>query len=291
MTFQEKCNAGQFVLTSEVGPPKGMCLDKVVEEVLPLKNRIDALNVTDLQSSVMRMSSLAASVKLKDAGFETILQLTCRDRNRLALQSEVLSAAAFGITNVLVLTGDHPSLGDHPEAKPVFDLDSVMLVQALKTLESGQDMNGNKLCGEPPKFFVGAAVNPGADPLEAEMIKMEKKIEAGAGFFQTQAVFDLKVYEEFLNRTSHLKVPVLAGIMFLKSERMARYVNEHVPGVFVPEELIQEMARAADKKQKCLEIAVRTFQALRSRVQGIHIMPIGWYNLLPAFLDAVDWKK
>lgn len=288
MTFQEKINAGQFVRTSEVGPPKGTCLKKVIEEVLPLKGRVDALNVTDLQSSVMRMSSLAASVRLKEAGFEPILQLTCRDRNRLALQAELLAAAAFGIRDILALTGDHPSLGDHPQAKPVFDIDSIALVEVLKSLERGQDMNGNKLCGEPPEFFIGAAVNPGADPLEPEIIKMEKKIEAGAQFFQTQAVFDLKVYDEFWSRTKHLKTPVLAGIMFLKSERMARYMNEHVPGVSVPEELIREMSQAQDKKSKCLEIAVRTFQVLRSRVQGIHIMPIGWYNLLPAFLDATE---
>ncbi|MFA5038529.1 MAG: methylenetetrahydrofolate reductase [Candidatus Omnitrophota bacterium] len=287
MTFKEKLNASGFVVTSEVAPPKGISLKKIIEDVSPLKGRVDAVNVTDLQSSVMRMSSLAASIQLKEAGFEPILQVTCRDRNRLALQSEILSAASFGIVDILALTGDHPSLGDHPQAKPVFDIDAVTLVGILKTLERGEDMNGNKLTGEAPKFCVGAAVNPGADPLEPEIIKMEKKIEAGAEFFQTQAIFDLKVFEEFLARTRHLKVPVLAGVMFLKSERMARFVNEHVPGIFVPETLIKEMEQAQDKKQKCLEVAVKTFQAVRQMSQGVHIMPVGWYGMVPQLLDAV----
>ncbi|MBI5873910.1 MAG: methylenetetrahydrofolate reductase [Candidatus Omnitrophica bacterium] len=287
MTFKEKLRLDKFIITSEVGPPKGISLDKILEEIGPIKDRIDAVNVTDLQSSVMRMGSFAASIILKKHGFEPIFQMACRDRNRLALQSDALSAAAFGIENILALTGDHPSLGDHPQAKPVFDLDSVQLIEALRTLEKGVDSNGNKLVGQAPKFCVGAVVNPGADPLEPEIIKMEKKLEAGAEFFQTQAVFDIKVFEAFLKSCAYLKAKVFAGIVLLKSEKMARYMNDNVPGVSVPEEIVKEMAGAQDKKAKCIEISVRLIKELKGMCGGIHIMPIGFYSAVGPILDAI----
>ena len=286
MTLKEKLNSGKFILTSEIGPPKGTSLEKIIKEMSIFKDRVDAFNVTDLQSSVMRMGALAASIILKQNGFEPIFQVTCRDRNRLALQADIISAAAFGIENILALTGDHPSLGDHPQAKPVFDIDAVTLIDVLRTLEKGQDMNGNELIGEPPKFCIGAAVNPGADPLEPEIIKMEKKIEAGAEFFQTQAVFDVKVFENFLKASKHLKTKIIAGIMFLKSEHMAHYMNENIPGVFVPDVLIQEIRDAQDKKKKSVDISVRLFKELKPLCDGIHFMPIGWYNIVPLVLDA-----
>lgn len=287
MTFKEKINSGKFIITSEIGPPKGISLEKILNEVEPIKNRVDAVNVTDLQSSVMRMSSLAASILLKERGFEPVFQATCRDRNRLGLQSDILSAAAFGIQNILALTGDHPALGDHPQAKPVFDIDAVQLISIIRKLETGVDMNDNKLVGEAPKFCVGAVVNPGADPLEPEIIKMEKKIEAGAEFFQTQAVYDIGLFEKFLDATKHLKAKVFAGIVLLKSEKMALYMNEHVSGVYVPENLIREMQLTQDKKKKCVEISVRLIQELKKRSPGIHLMPIGWDSLVPQILDAI----
>ncbi|MEK7849985.1 MAG: methylenetetrahydrofolate reductase [Candidatus Omnitrophota bacterium] len=287
MTFKEKLSSDAKILTTEIGPPKGISLDKILSEIEPLKNRVDAVNATDMQSSVMRMSSFAACVLLKQHGFEPILQVTCRDRNRLALQSDILSAAALDIRNILALTGDHPTLGDHPEAKPVFDLDSVQLLDVLRRLQTGEDMNANKLSGPVPKFCVGAVVNPGADPLEPEIIKMEKKLEAGAEFFQTQAVYDTKVFEKFLDAAKHLKTNILAGIVLLKSERMAQYMNENVPGVFVPESIIDEMRQVPDKKAKCIEIASRLIIELRSMCRGVHIMPIGWYGVVPAVLDAI----
>ena len=183
MTFKEKLNAGNFLVTSEIGPPKGIETAHLLEDAELVRGKVDALNVTDLQSSVMRLGSLAVCSLLKQKGFEPIFQMTCRDRNRLALQSDLLSAAALGIENVLLLTGDHTTLGDHPEAKPVFDLDSVQLLQVAKKLQEGFDMKGNKLEGAAPKFCMGAVVNPGADPLEPQIMKMEKKIEAGAEFF------------------------------------------------------------------------------------------------------------
>jgi 5,10-methylenetetrahydrofolate reductase len=247
---------------------------------------VDAINVTDLQSSVMRLGSLAVCSLLKQKDLEPIYQLTCRDRNRLALQSDLLSAAALGIENILILTGDHTTMGDHPQAKPVFDLDSVQLLQVARKLETGADMNGNKLTGQPPRYCLGAVVNPGADPLEPQIIKMEKKVEAGAEFFQTQAVYDVKIFENFLKMTRHLKVPVMAGIVLLKSAGMARYMNKNVAGVFVPDNLIKEMEETKDKSAKSIEIAARLIKELKPMCQGVHIMPIGWDKKVSLVLDA-----
>jgi len=286
MTFKEKIQAGKFLLTSEVGPAKGIHTEQLLKDVELYHKKSDAINVTDLQSSVMRLGSLTVSFLLKQKGFEPIYQLTCRDRNRLALQSDLLSAAALGIENISILTGDHPTLGDHPEAKPVFDLDSVQLLQVARKLEFGQDMKGNKLEGAAPKFCLGAAVNPGAEPLEPQIMKMEKKIAAGAEFFQTQAVYDLKVFENFIAKIKHLKAPVMAGIVLLKSAGMARYMNKHVAGVFVPDNLIKEMEEAKDKSAVSIEIASRLIKKLKPMCQGIHIMPIGWNKIVPQVLEA-----
>jgi len=286
MTFKEKIQCGKFLVTSEIGPPKGIETKTILEDAELIRGRVDGINVTDLQSSVMRLGSLAVCALLKQKGFEPIFQLTCRDRNRLALQSDLLSAAALGIENVLVLTGDHTTLGDHPEAKPVFDLDSVQLLQVVQKLQEGLDMNGNKLEGQPPKFCVGAVVNPGADPLEPQIIKMEKKIEAKAEFFQTQAVYDIKVFENFLSKIKHLKTTILAGIVLLKSAGMARYMNKNVAGVFVPDNLIKEMEGTKDKQAKSVEVATRLIKELKPMSGGIHIMPIGWNKIVPKVLEA-----
>lgn len=288
MSFQEKLRAGKFLLTSEVGPPKGAEVKQILEEAEFVRNKVDALNVTDLQSSVMRLGSLAVSSILKQNGFEPVFQITCRDRNRLALQSDLLSAACLGIENVLILTGDHPSLGDHPQAKPVFDLDSVQLLQVAGKLQGGFDMQGNKLEGDAPKFCLGAVVNPGADPLEPQIIKMEKKIEAGAEFFQTQAVYDIKTFENFLSKIKHLKTTLLAGVVLLKSAAMARYMNKNVSGVFVPDNLIKEMEGAKDRAVKSQEIAIRLIRELKPMCQGIHLMPLGWNRIVPAILEGLS---
>jgi methylenetetrahydrofolate reductase (NADPH) len=286
MTFQEKILAGKFLLTSEVGPEKGIHADRLLAAAELVRNKVDAINVTDLQSSVMRLGSLAASVLLKQKGFEPIYQLTCRDRNRLALQSDLLSAAALGIENILITTGDHPSLGDHPQAKPVFDLDSVQLLQVAKKLETGFDMQGHKLAGNPPEFCLGAVVNPSSDPLAPQLMKMEKKISAGAEFFQTQAVFDIKIFEEFISKIGRVKVPIMAGIVLLKSAHMAHYMNEHVAGIHVPEDLIQQMQETKDKVATSIEIASRLIKGLKPMCQGIHIMSIGQDKIVPQVLEA-----
>lgn len=288
MTFKEKLESGKFLVTSEIGPPKGIETKVILEDAELIRGRVDAINVTDLQSSVMRLGSLAVCSLLKNKGFEPVFQVTCRDRNRLALQSDILSAASLGIENLLILTGDYPTLGDHPEAKPVFDLDSVQLLQVVRGLQQGLDMKGNKLEGAAPKFCVGAVVNPGSDPLEPQIMKMEKKLEAGAEFFQTQAVYDVKTFENFLSKTKHLKTTILAGIVLLKSAGMARYMNKNVAGVFVPDDLIKEMEGAKDKAAKSIEIASRLIKELKPMCRGIHIMPIGWDKKVPLVLDAAS---
>ena len=286
MDFKEKLNSGKFLLTSEIGPPKGIETVCLLEDAELIRGRVDGINVTDLQSSVLRLGSLAVCVALKQKGFEPVFQLTCRDRNRLALQSDVLSAASLGIENILILTGDHPKSGDHPEAKPVFDLDSVQLLEVVKGLQLGFDMKGNKLEGQPPKFCVGAVVNPGADPLEPQIVKMEQKIEAGAEFFQTQAIYDVRIFENFLNKTKHLKTTILAGIVLLKSAGMAKFMNKNVAGISVPENLIKEMEETKDKAAKSVEIAARLIKELKPMCRGVHIMPIGWDKKVPLVLDA-----
>jgi len=285
MGLQESLASGKFVVTSEIGPPKGTNVEEMLHDAELLRGRVDGINVTDLQSSVMRLGSLAVCHLLKEKGLEPIFQMTCRDRNRLALQADLLSAYVLGIKNVLALTGDYASLGDHPQAKPVFDLDSVSLLGVIKKLEAGTDMVGGPLNGT-PKFFAGAVVNPGGNPVEAQIIKMEKKIGAGASFFQTQAVYDVGAFEKFMKRVAPFKVPVLAGIILLKSAGMARFMNKNVAGVFVPEPLIQKMAKAEDRARTSIEIAAELIQELRGMCQGVHIMPIGWESKVPAVLDA-----
>jgi 5,10-methylenetetrahydrofolate reductase len=285
MNFCDKIKSGKFIVTSEIGPPKGVDVSEILKDADLVKGRVDAINITDLQSSVLRLGSIAVCHLLKQRGIEPIMQMTCRDRNRLALQSDLLSASVLGIENLLILTGDYPSAGDHPEAKPVFDLGSVELLDVVKGLQAGFDMKGNILKGA-PKFCVGAVVNPGADPLEPEIIKMEKKIEAGALFFQTQAVYDIELFKRFLEASKHLKTTMLAGIVLLKSAGMARYMNKNVAGVSVPEDLIKEMEAASDKSAKSIEIAARLIKELKPLCQGMHIMPIGWDKKVPLVLDA-----
>jgi len=287
MKLIERFEQGKFVITCEVGPPKGIEVEKGIDELEPLRSKVDAFNVTDLQSSVLRAGSLATCRLLKEKGFEPICQLTCRDRNRLGLQSDVLSAAVLGIENLLCLTGDHPKLGDHPEAMPVFDLDSVQLLSAVKGLMDGKDMAGNDLEGQPPQFCLGAAVNPGADPLEPQIMKMEKKVVAGAEFFQTQAVYEVDKFANFCEKVEHLKVPVMAGIVLLKSPAMAKFMNANIAGIHVPDEIINELAGVAKEKrvEKSLEISARLIRELKDLCQGIHIMSLGWERHIATVLQ------
>ncbi|MCK5544066.1 MAG: methylenetetrahydrofolate reductase [Desulfobulbaceae bacterium] len=287
MDFRQALESGKFLVTAEIGPVKGTETAQLLEDASAVKKRVDAINVTDQQSSVMRLGSLACSHLLRDLGIDPILQLTCRDRNRLALQSDLLSAWVLGVQNVLALTGDHPVMGDHPEATPVFDLDSVSLLSVIKELNNGCDMVGNKLMGV-PDFLAGAVVNPGADTeaaLDLQIIKLEKKIAAGAKYIQTQAIYDLDLFEKFMKRVQGFNVPILGGIILLKSSGMARFMNKNVAGVLVPDNLIREMTDTKDKVKTSIDIAGRLTKGLKDLCQGVHIMAIGWEKRIPAVLD------
>lgn len=285
MSLKDKLASGKFVICTEIGPPKGVNIEEMKENAEILKGKVDAVNCTDQQASVMRLGSLVSCYLLKQWGIEPIFQVTCRDRNRIALQSDLLNAHILGIENVLSLTGDHVSLGDHPDAKPVFDLDSVSLLQAIKGLEAGHDLAGKDLIGT-PNFFAGAVVTPGADPLEPQLIKMEKKVKAGAQFFQTQAVYEPRKFEEFMKSVKHLNVPVMVGIVLLRSPGMARFMNKNVAGIFVPDDLIEEMEKADKKAAKGIEIAGRLIREMTDMCQGVHIMAIGAEKSVPTILDA-----
>ncbi len=292
--FKEVLNSGKFVVTSEVGPPKGTNLEKVIHHIDLLKDKVDALNVTDNQSSVMRYPSLGTTLLIREHGGEPILQMTCRDRNRMALQADLLFAYSRGVRNVLCLTGDSITVGDHKEARGVFDLDSVQLLHMVRTLESGKDLGENELDGA-VKFCAGAIVTPEAKPIEPQLIKFEKKIQAGAEFFQTQAIYDLDNFKKFMKYARGLdkNIKILAGIVLLVSARMAKYMNESVPGIFVPQALIDEMANAEKGKavQKGIQIAGRLIKQLKEEAicDGVHIMAIGREEVVPDILVAAGF--
>ena len=278
---------GEFVVTAEVGPPKGTDVSHLVEEAKTYLSGITAVNVTDNQSSVMRLGSLATCKVLKDNGLNPIFQLTCRDRNRIALQSDLLSAAMLGIENILCLTGDHTKMGDHPGANPVFDLDSVSLLHTAKTLESGYDLAGNELVGEAPKFAKGAVVSPCSDSIDAQLAKMERKVMAGADYFQTQGVYEPEKFIEFMEKAKQFGKPVQLGIIIPKNVGMCRFMNANVAGVHVPEEMINEL-KADKEKTKAgitgVEIAARLIRECKPYCQGVHIMALGWEAKVPELL-------
>ena len=288
-SFKDALKSGKFVVTSEVAPPKGTNLETMAHHIELLKDKVDAMNVTDHQSSVMRFPSLGGALMVKEMGGEAILQMTCRDRNRLALQADLLFAFQRGIRNVLCLTGDSVILGDHKEAKGVFDLDSSQLMAAVRTLEKGKDLGGNALEGQ-PTFCAGAIVTPEANPLEPQLIKFEKKIEAGAEFIQTQAVYDLDNFKNFMKYARAFPVKILVGIILLTSAPMARFMNKNVAGVMVPQELIDEMDAAPKgrKIDKGIEIAGRMIRRIKDEnmCDGVHIMAIGKEDRVPEIMAA-----
>jgi len=287
MRISELFDNGEFVVTAEVGPPKGIHLEHLVEEATTYLGGITAVNVTDNQSSVMRTSTLATCVALKNAGLTPIYQTTARDRNRLALQSDLLGAAAMGIENILCLTGDHTTLGDHPGAKPVFDLDSVSLLYAASQLEKGVDLAGNELVGEPPKFAKGAVVSPISDSVDAQLAKMERKVMAGADYFQTQAVFEPEKFIAFMEKAKQFGKPVQLGVIIPKNAGMCKFMNRAVAGIHVPQEMID--ALAADKERAKagitgVEIAAKIIRECRPYCQGVHIMALGWEAKVPELM-------
>lgn len=287
MKITELFERGEFVVSAEVGPPKGIHVEHLLEEAKTYLSGITAVNVTDNQSSVMRLGSLAMSKALKDEGLTPIYQLTCRDRNRIALQSDILSAAMLGIENLLLLTGDHTKMGDHPQAKPVFDLDSVSLIHTVKQLEEGVDLGGNALIGEPPKFAKGAVVSPCSDSVDAQLAKMERKVRAGADYFQTQAVFEPEKFIKFMEKAKQFGKPVQVGIIIPKSAGMAKFMNNNVAGVHVPDDMIEELKKDKEKTKAGIagvEIAARIIKECKPYCQGVHIMALGWESKVPELL-------
>ena len=287
MRITELFKRGEFVITSEIGPPKGCNLDHLLSEVDEYLRDVTAINVTDSQSSKMRMGSLATCKMLKDKGFESIFQVTCRDRNRIALQSDILSAACFGIDNLLLLTGDHTVMGDTPQAKPVFDLDSISLLYAVGQLEKGIDLGGNELEGDPPKFAKGAVVSPCSDSVDVQLAKMERKVEAGAEYFQTQAIFEPEKFISFMEKAKQFGVPVMLGVIIPKNAGMVNYMNNNIAGISVPPDIIEELKADKEKTSSGItgvEITARIIKECKPYCQGVHIMALGWEDKVPSLL-------
>ena len=288
--FEAKLKGKSFIVTMEVNPPKGTDLSEILGALKAVDGLVDAINVTDGSGAIMRASSLAVSQKILEAGFDPIFQMTCCDRNRLALQADLLGASILGIQNLLLLTGDDPKAGDHPDAKPVFDINSAALMQAAASLAQGKDMAGKELAGK-PHFCIGAAADPNAKDLDVEMQKFDAKIKGGARFFQTQAVFDAAPVARFMERARASGAPVLAGILLVKSAKMARYMNEHVWGIHVPDAIINRFEAAADKRAECVAVTAELIRAIAPHVNGIHIYALGWESLVPEILAKAGVKR
>ena len=274
-----------FTLTAELNPPKGTGLDDLFAAADALKDSVAAFNLTDSAASRMAMAPLAVARLLKDRDVESTLQIAGRDRNRLAIQADMLAAHALGVENIVCMTGDPPSGGDHPDAKPVFDLGAEDILKAAVSLESGHDLAGNALKGS-PHFLRGAVVNVAVPDLGKEIARMEGKIEAGAEFFQTNAVYEPAGFEAFMKRVEGLKVPILAGIIMLKSARQARYMTEKIPGVVVPDPLIDELEGAESRVAASVAMAGRIVRDVAPMCHGVHIMAIGWEHRIAAVMEA-----
>jgi methylenetetrahydrofolate reductase (NADPH) len=284
---------GQFAVTGELGPPKGADVAIIERKAKLLKGNVDAINVTDNQTAIVRMSSIAVSALLKQMGLEPTMQMVCRDRNRIAMQSDIFGAYALGIRNILCLSGDHQKFGNHPTAKNVFDLDSIQLIQTVKKMrDEHKVLSGDEIEG-PPQMFIGAAANPFADPFEFRVIRLAKKAAAGVDFIQTQCIYDMDKFERFMqmarDRGLHEKIFILAGVTPLKSVGMARYMKEKVAGMEVPDEIINRMKAAGKEKarEEGLKICVEQIQRLKSipGVHGIHLMAIEWEEVVHEIIE------
>jgi methylenetetrahydrofolate reductase (NADPH) len=283
--------SGQFAFTGECGPPKGTSPKAIQKKGELLKSCCDALNVTDNQTAIVRMSSIAGCMLLKEVGVEPVLQMVVRDRNRLALQSDILGAVALGIRNVLCLSGDHQKFGNHPAAKGVYDIDSMQFIQMVKTMRDEHlFINGEEISGDVP-LYIGAAANPFADPFEFRVTRLAKKVNAGADFIQTQGIFDVPKFVEWMKmvRDKGLdeKTHILAGLIPMKSVGMARYMRSNVSGLSVPKELVDRMADAKEPKEEGVKICLETIEQLKEveGVHGIHIMAVAWEDIVPRLVE------
>jgi len=291
--LQRVLDGGGFAVTGELGPPKGADVEVVRRKAECLKGVVDAVNVTDNQTAVVRMSSIATCAILRESGIEPVMQMVCRDRNRIALQSDILGAYALGIRNILCLSGDHQRFGNHPEAKNVFDIDSIQLIDTVRTMRD----DGKFICGDGvegvPRMFIGAAASPFSDPFEFRVRRLAKKVVAGAQFIQTQCVYDLSKFRKWMKMVRdaglHEKTDILAGITPLKSVGMARYMNNNVAGVDVPDELIQRLKAAGKEKAAAegINIAIETIEQMKQieGVHGVHLMAIEWEEKVPEIVE------
>jgi methylenetetrahydrofolate reductase (NADPH) len=287
MGWRERLGSGEFLTVVEVLPPKGVDVKGFEEQLIPLKGRVAAISVPSLQGGIMRMSSWAACRYLLDKGYETIGEISCAHQNRVALQAELLGAYHLGIENMMAVAGDDPKLGDHPAAKAVFDIDILELLEAIKKLHTGYDMSGGDLEGA-PRFCVGAKLDASAQGhvLDLEMKGMEKKIRLGVEFFITTSAYDLAQLEALMQKARTFGVPVIAGLMVLKSAGMARYINKHVSGVAIPEGIIAQLMKAPDKIEASVGIAAELIKGARALCQGVSIIAMGWEDKVPHLLDA-----
>ncbi len=289
MMFKEKIESNQFIWCGEIGPPQSCDGDVIRNKSKYFKGYVDAVNITDNQTAIARLSSIASAKILIDEGVEPIIQITCRDRNRLAIQSDLLGAAALGIRNVLCLTGDYQTFGDHPEARGVFDLDSIQLIATVADMNSGFLLSGIEM-KKASEFLIGAAANPFAEPFEMRLIQLYKKIEAGAHFIQTQPVFDLEIFTRWMERVVamglHEKTVILAGVMPVRSLKALLWMKEEVPGVKINDEYLDRMKQARDPKEEGVKMAVEIIQTLKNikGVRGIHLMPVMWESITPTII-------
>ena len=291
-------DGGEFAVTGELGPPKGADAEVIKKKALYFKDSVDAVNITDNQTAIVRMSSIAAGVILSQMDIEPVVQMVCRDRNRLAIQSDILGAAALGIRNVLCLSGDHQKFGNHPQAKNVYDLDAIGLIQVLKSMRDEKKFLSGDSLTVSPQLYIGAVENPYADPYEFRAIRLAKKIEAGCDFIQTQAVFNVKKFRDWMKivRDSGLdgKVHILAGVIPIKSAGMARYMRDYVSGVSLPDEIVSRMEDAKDPKEEGTRICVEIIEQLKEieGIHGIHIMAVAWENIIPVMVkQAKLWPR
>ena len=297
--LQKKLSQGKFVVTAECGPPRGANQDVIAKKIGLLKDYVDAVNVTDNQTAIVRMSSIAASAQLVNAGLEPVMQMVVRDRNRIAIQSDIMGAYALGIKNILCLSGDHQQFGSQPDALNVFDIDSINLIRAVKEMrDRGKDMNGHDL-DIAPAMFIGAAANPFADPFEYRILRLAKKIDAGADFIQTQCIYNMDRFKEWMKKAADLgltkKTYILGGLTPLRSAGMARYMNNEVAGMDIPDEIIKRMDSAAKDKQaeEGLKICIETIEQLREidGISGVHIMAIEWEEVVARIVKEAGLKK
>ena len=293
MVLREKIESNQFVVCGEMGPPQSCDGNVIREKARHFRGYVDAVNVTDNQTAIVRLSSIAAAKILLDEGIEPVMQMTCRDRNRLAIQSDLLGAAALGIRNVLCLTGDYQTFGDQPEAKGVFDLDSIQLIGAVATMNRGFFLSGSEM-KKPPEFFIGAAANPFAQPFEMRLIRLQKKIAAGAHFIQTQPVFDVGAFTRWMERVIdmglHEKAAIIPGVMPVRSAKSLLWMKEKVPGMRIPEDHIKRMSQARDPQEEGITLAIEVIRMLKGMpgVRGIHIMPSQWESVIPTIVKEAD---